>query len=126
MQKITRFSMKDCLSVPGLGFKYFNSSRTEEDEPIYTYNDKYMRHFVRQSLKGGRVYALNQFYKSKFCDDVLKILSRELNVERNVYDNIEAYMKYENNPLKTSKEEYEMKIDDYKKTNEEGMEKKIN
>ena len=43
MEEITGFSMKDCLSLPGLGWKYFNSLRTEEDEPIYTYNDKYMR-----------------------------------------------------------------------------------
>ena len=43
MEKITEFSMKDCLSLPGLGWKYFNSLRTEEDEPIYSYNDKYMR-----------------------------------------------------------------------------------
>ena len=43
MEEITRFSLKDCLSLPGLGWKYFNSLRTEEDEPIYTYNDKYMR-----------------------------------------------------------------------------------
>ena len=31
MQDITGFSMKDCLSLPGLGWKYFNSLRTEED-----------------------------------------------------------------------------------------------
>ena len=43
MEEITGFSMKDCLSLPRLGWKYFNSLRTEEDEPIYTYNDKYMR-----------------------------------------------------------------------------------
>ena len=39
-EEITGFSMKDCLSLPGLGPKYFNSLQTEEDEPIYTYNDK--------------------------------------------------------------------------------------
>ena len=63
MVEITGFSMEDCLSLPGLGWKYFNSLRTEEDEPIYTYNDKYMRWFVRQSIKGGRVCAFNQYYK---------------------------------------------------------------
>ena len=51
MKEITGFSMKDCFSLPGLGWKYFKSLRTEEDEPIYTYNDKYMRWFVRQSIK---------------------------------------------------------------------------
>ena len=61
MQEITGFSMKDCLSLTGLGLKYFNSLRTEEDEPIYTYNDKYLRHFVRQAASGGRVCPFNQF-----------------------------------------------------------------
>ena len=63
MKEITGFSMKDCLSLPGLGWKYFNSLRTEEDQPIYTYNDKYMRWFVRQSIKGRRVCTFNQYYK---------------------------------------------------------------
>ena len=49
MEEITGFSMKDCLSLPGLGLKYFNSLRTEQEEPIYSYNDKYMRWFVRQA-----------------------------------------------------------------------------
>ena len=29
MEDITRFVMKDCLSSPGLGWKYFNSLRRE-------------------------------------------------------------------------------------------------
>ena len=60
MEEITGFGIKDCLSLPRFGWKYFSSLRSEEDEPIYTYNDHYMKWFVRQSLKGGRVYAFNQ------------------------------------------------------------------
>ena len=52
MQEKSGFSMKDCLSLPGLGLKYFNILRTEQDEPIYTYNDKYMRWFVQQAAYG--------------------------------------------------------------------------
>ena len=55
MEEITEFSIKDCLSLPGLEFKYFNSLRSDQDEPIYTYNDKYMRWFVHQASYGGRV-----------------------------------------------------------------------
>ena len=73
MEENTRFSMKDCLSAPGLVWKYFNSMRDENDETIYTYNDKYMRHFVGQSTKGGRICAFNHYYKSKICYDILKI-----------------------------------------------------
>ena len=50
MEEIGGFSMQDCLSVPGLGLKNFNSPKSEEDERKYTYNDKYMKHFIRQLL----------------------------------------------------------------------------
>ena len=100
MEEITKFSMKDCLSLPGLGLKYFNSLRTEQDEPIYTYNDKYMRHFVRRAAYAGRVCAFNQYYKSKICDNILNIISKELNVDGNTYEKIEAYMKYKNEHFK--------------------------
>ena len=79
MEENTGFSKKDCLSLPWLGWKYFNSLRTEENEPIYTYNDIYMRYFVRQSIKGGSVCSFNQEYKSKLCDDILNITSEKLN-----------------------------------------------
>ena len=76
MEEIKGFSMKDCLSLPGLGCKYFTSLRTEEDEPIYTYNDKYMRWFIRQSIKGGQVCAFNQYYKSTHFNDILKFIKK--------------------------------------------------
>ena len=78
MEGETGFSMKDCLSLPGLGWNLFNSLRTEEDEPTYTYNDKYMRWFVRQSIKGGRVCAFNQYFKSPVYDDSEKFVSKKL------------------------------------------------
>ena len=60
MQEITAFSMKDYLSVPGLRLKYFNSLRTDQDDSIYTYNDKNMKWFVRKAAYGGLVCAFNQ------------------------------------------------------------------
>ena len=126
MEEITGFSMKDCLSLPGLGWKYFNSLRTEEDEPIYTYNDKYMRWFVRQSIKGGRVCAFNQYYKSKHCDDILEIINKELAVKGTVYNTIEAYMEYKNKHFKIFEKEYEDQFDDYRDENIEEKEKYIN
>ena len=60
MEEITGLSMKDCRSAPGLGWKNFNSMRDENDEPIYTYNDKYIKWFVRQSIKGRRVCSFIQ------------------------------------------------------------------
>ena len=125
-QEITGFSIKECLSLPGLGLKYFNSLRTEENEPIYTYNDKYMRWFVRQAAYGGRVCAFNQYYKSKSCDDILKIISKELNVEGKVYDIVEGYMKYKNKHFEIFEKEYEDQFIDYRNENMEEKEKYIN
>ena len=127
MEEITGFSMKDCLSLPGLGWKYFNSLKTEEDEPIYTYNDKYMRWFIRQSIKGGRVCAFNQHYKSKHFDDIKRTLSKELDVNKdaNIYEVIEGYLKYKKKYYDKFKKEYEIRFDDYRHENEEDKEKDI-
>ena len=65
MEKKTGFSLKDCLSLPGLGCKFFNSLRTEEDEPIFTNNDKYMRWFVRQLLKEDKYVLLINIINQK-------------------------------------------------------------
>ena len=112
MEEITEISTKDCLSLPGLKWKNFSSLRTEEDEPIYTYNDKYMRWFVRQSIKGGRVCAFNQYYKSENCDDILKFISKELCVQGNIYDIIEEYLNYKNKHYEKYEKEYESIFDE--------------
>ena len=36
IQKLTGFGMKDCLSLPVLGWKFFNSLREEDNERFYT------------------------------------------------------------------------------------------
>ena len=52
---------------------------------------------MRQAAYGGRVCALNQYYKSKSCDDTLKIITEELNDKGIVYEIIEDYINYKNN-----------------------------
>ena len=66
MEELTGFGMKNSLALPSLANNYFNSMRVENDEPIYTYNDEFMRHFVRRSIKGRCYSALNQYHKSFF------------------------------------------------------------
>ena len=60
MEKTIGFGMKNSLTLASFANKYFNSLGAENDEPIYTYNDEFMRQFVRQSIKTGRCSALNQ------------------------------------------------------------------
>ena len=92
--------MKDFLSSPGWGLKFFNSLRAEEDAPFYTYNDNYMRWFVRQSIKRGQVCASNQYYKSASCDDNSKVIPEVLNVNGNKYDILGTYSTYKKKPPK--------------------------
>ena len=57
MEDLTRFGMKNCLTLPSLANKYFNSLRDENDEAIYTYNDEFMRHFVRKKYKRRSLFS---------------------------------------------------------------------
>ena len=85
-----------------------------------------MRWFVRQSIKGGRVCGFNQYYKSKTSDDILKVISKELNFTGNVYDFIEAYMEYKNAHLKIIKDKYESQFDDYRDIDEDELNEYVN
>ena len=85
-----------------------------------------MRCFVRQSIKGERVCAVNQYYKSKHCDDILKIINKELAVKGTVYDTIEAYIEYKNKQWNIFEKEYENQFNDYTDEDKEGKEKFIN
>ena len=105
----------------------FFSLRTEEDEPIYTYNDKYMRWFVRQSIKGGRVCAFNQFYKSNHYYDIKRILAKELGIRiGNIDDIIEEYLRYKKKYYDIYKKEYEDQFNDYRDEDVDEKEKYIN
>ena len=129
MEEITGFSMKDCLSLPRIGLKSFNSLKTEEDEPIYTYNDKYMRWFVRQSIRRGRVCAFSQYYKLEICADILQNISEELNVKVNFYIIIEAVLNCKNKHSKIFEKENENQFniyrDEYVEEKEEYINKKL-
>ena len=58
--ELTGYGMKNCLTLPSLANKYFNSLRDENNEPIYTYTDPFFRYFVKHSIKRGRCSALSQ------------------------------------------------------------------
>ena len=87
MNELTNFGIKNSLSLPSLANKNLNSLRDENDEPIYTYTDPFMRNFVRNSMKGGRCNA----NKSEISDEVFIIISRKLNVNGNIRDLLEKY-----------------------------------
>ena len=94
MEELTGFAMKNSLTLPSLAKKYFKSLRDENDEPIYTYTDPFIRNFVRKAIKGGRPNAFNQHYKCEISDEVFNIISKELNVDGNECDILEKYFEF--------------------------------
>ena len=112
MGEISGFGMNNSLTLPSLANKYFNSLRNENDGPIYTYTDPFMRNFVRQSIKGGRCNAFEQYYKSENLDEVFNNISKELNVNGNVSEILEKYFEFSNKYEKQNAKELDSKYDD--------------
>ena len=81
-----------------------------------------MRHFVGQSIKGGRCSALNQYYKSNISQEVFNIISKESNVNgnENVCEIIDNYFEYTNQQRKIGEDEYDSKFKDFRDIDEEG------
>ena len=129
MEELTRFGMKNSLTLPSLASKYFNSLRDESDEPIYTYTDPFMGHFVRQSIKRGRCSALNQYFKSNISKEVFNIISKELNIDyinENICGIIDKYFEYTNEKRKLIEDEYDSQFKDYRDIDVEEKTEHIN
>ena len=76
MQKMTSFGIKDCLTEASLGWKCFGTYNKHKE--FYTFNDKYDRDFIRRSIKGGRVCALNRYFESNQCEEILNTIKKHL------------------------------------------------
>ena len=117
VEELNGFGMKNSLTLPSLANKYFNSLRDENDEPIYTYTDPFMRNFVRKAIKGGRCNAFNQQYKSEISDEVFNFISKELNVDGNECEILKKYFELLNKHEKQYAKEFDSKYDEYKDIN---------
>ena len=126
MEELTNFGMKNSLTLPSLANKYFNSLRDENDAPIYTYTDPFMRNFVRKAIKGGRCNAFNQHYKSEISDEMFKLISKELNVNGNICDLLEKYFDFLNKYEKQHAKEFDSKYDDYRDIDQKEKENYVN
>ena len=126
MEELTKFGMKNSLTLPSLAIKFFKSLRDENDKPIYTYTDPFMRNFVRKAIKGGRCNAFNQHYKSEISDEVFDIFSKELNVNGNICEILEKYFNFLNKHEKQYTKEFDSKYDDYRDIDQKEKEKYVN
>ena len=78
-----------------------------------------MQYFVRQSIKGGRCGALNQYYKYTISDEVFNKTPKELDLNGNIYEILDKYFEYENKHRKTIENEYDSQFEVFRDINQD-------
>ena len=72
--KMTGFGIKDCLTEASLGWICFGTYNKAKE--FDTFNDKYVRDFIRKSIKGGRCGAYIRYFESNQCEEKLKTIKK--------------------------------------------------
>ena len=122
MQKMSGFVIKDCLTEASLGWKCFGTYN--KDREFYTFNDKYVRDFIRKSIKGGRIGAFVRYFESKQCEQILNTIKIHLKIKDNEISNIiDNYLKYINIKRNEYKLEFENGEKDYRNINKKELDK---
>ena len=115
-QKMSRFGIKDCLTEASLGWKCFGTYN--KDGEFYTFNDKFVRDFLRKSIKVGRVAALNRYFESNQGKEIRNNIKKHLKMKNNEFSNIiDENLKY----IKIKRDEFKLEFEngekDYRKIN---------
>ena len=69
LQKMTKKGIKESLTEDSLGWKRFGLDNKYRD--FYTFKIKFVRDFIRKSIKNGRVCSFNRYSESKQFDEIL-------------------------------------------------------
>ena len=68
MQHMCEFGIKNCLTEASLGWKCVGKYNKNRD--IYTFNDKFVRDFLRKSIKQGKLSAFKRYFGSNQCEEI--------------------------------------------------------
>ena len=125
MQKKSGFGIKDCLTEASLGWKCFGIYN--KDREFYTFNDKYVRDFIRKSIKGGRVGAFNRYFESNQFNEIMSTIKKHLKINDNEISNIiDKYLNYINTKRNKFILEFENDEKDYRKINKKELDNFLN
>ena len=122
MQKMSGFGIKDCLTEASLGWKCFGTYN--KDREFFIFNDKYVKDFIRKSIKGGRCGDFIRYFESNQCEEILNTLKKHLKINDNEISNIiDEYLKYINTKRNEFKLEFENGEKDYRRINKKELDK---
>ena len=80
-QIVSEFGIKACLTEASLGWKCFGTSNKDSD--FCTFDDKYIRDFIRKTIKAGRIAPLHRYFESNQCDKTLNTIEIHLRINGN-------------------------------------------
>ena len=110
LQTLSGFGIQDCLTEASLGRERFGTYN--KDREFYTFNDKYVRDFIRKPIKRGRVAALNRDFESSQCEERLITIKKLLQINDNeLLDKVDEYLKY----ISTKGEEFKLQFENGEK-----------
>ena len=118
--KMSGFGIRDCLREASLGWKCFGTYN--KDQEFYTFIHKFVRDFIRKSIKGGRVAALNRYFESNQCEEILNFIKKHLKLNDNEISNlIDEYLSFNNIKRAEFKLEFVNVENDYRKINKKEL-----
>ena len=74
MQNKIGFGIMDCLTEASPGWKCFGVYN--KDREFYTFDDKYFSDYMDESIKEGKVAALNGYFESNKCDEIVDTIKK--------------------------------------------------
>ena len=121
MKKISNVSVKQCLTEAALGWSILGTYI--KDKEFYTSNDKYVRHFIRRSIYGGRVIALKKRFISREYDNITSVIMNHFNcIEQEA---IPTYLKYIKSEEQRITEDINNELSDYRELSLKQTKKEI-
>ena len=122
MQNMSGFGFIDCLTEASIEWKKFGTYN--KDRECFTFYDKYVRDFLRRSIKGGRCGSCNKYFEFKQFDEIMLTTKKQLKINENEISIIvDEYLKYINVKRDEFKLEFESGEKDYRKINKKELDK---
>ena len=121
MKKISNISVKQCLTEAALGWSILGTYI--KDKEFYTSNDKYVRHFIRQSIYGGRVIAMKKRFISAEYDNIIRTIMDYFNCTEQ--EAIPTYLKYIKSEEERITKDIDNELTDYRELSLKQTKKEI-
>src|SRR5438093_7044510 len=74
-------NMTSNISAPSLTFKGWYSHIAEKEVKVFSHVNPFTRWFIRNAVKGGRVFANKKAFRSPLLDEVIQILQKRSSLQ---------------------------------------------